>query len=273
MPLMDELIDFVGDRFKEQNLQTQKAFQQVQKTGKLPEGYTSSLLGGMISPTNWKMTDPETKALINTVSDKFPDFFSKVLKAPRDLVSMITDLTKPQGGVAQAGRTLGDFTNVGDKMARMRIAPFASSEAESRIPIVAHEMQHYLNDPKLNVAGPAAQSLAEKIWKVLPEKGRGSLNMRLGQIGQLESGQIPEELKNIHDLIGPEATKGLMQKAAFDEGLAHLTEHTARPGAPQELQDMAKQFGVGVGQATGGAPVPPPQSDITSFMQRILGRQ
>lgn len=202
----------------------------------------------MISPGMWKSTEPEMKALMNVLGDRFPRLFSKVLEAPRDLATLIQ---KPDVKDLAAGLSaVADFRNMGDKLARIRMAPF--NDAEKAVPVLAHEMGHYVHQPLLKAYSPESmEATANKIHNVLPKGGRGSLQGRLGQLEFVRAGGVPQELAPVGAKLGREGLIKALQQISLDEGFAYLTEHSTRRGAPQNLLDLANQFGVSAGPESG----------------------
>jgi len=240
----------------------------VQAGKSIPKGQSGSLLQsalgmapmGMISPANWASTEPEVKALINVLGDKFPNFFKKILGDPRELLT----LTAPSkaADMGPLASSLGEYVPLsGGASGGIKLSPDIFSNIEGTAqPVLAHEMQHYLNAAMPEFKGTAStvsgaidpavgdkyERIASMIHDQLPRGGRGSLSQRLGQSMFLKSGGVPQELEGLVQKAGsPQALLPHLQKAAFDEALAHLTEHTVRQGTPQGLLDLATQMGVG----------------------------
>jgi hypothetical protein len=276
MPLLDDILGFVGEKFRNQNQQVQNAMDQFRKTGHLPPDLISSVaginpIGGVISPQNWKTMAPEAKALTNLVADKAPSFFEKIMSDPRELM---TSIGKVSDVADRPGfKSLASYSGEGGINLNPSVLGMGQ---EKSMPVLAHEMQHYLNEPDMlnmlargKVSPETQESVANKIWKVLPENGRASLDMRLGQINQMKAGSVPSELTDMVNDLGHEDTLKLLRTTALDEGLAHLTEHTMR-GTPG-VNKMAGDLGVGIGNVAPAYRQPQQQSGLLGSIMGMFG--
>lgn len=230
--------------------------------------------------------NPEAKFMMNTVANKFPEFFKKILKSETPLLPNVK--TTP-GYLEAGGPALGvqQTFRPTTRMAQMAGDPNLANqpthallnvildEAKSSHPDTAiHELQHYLNFPRVQATNPEdAATIGTLLSDLLPKgKGQSSLQYRMGQYAEEAPMGVagkPSQLVSQPDLTkvmlehGPNANRPFNQgeggykpgeslldyvsRAMMDEGYAHLSERTLNPGGDKGLMDLTNKLGVGTG--------------------------
>ena len=239
-------------------------------------------------------TQPEAKAALNMIADKFPEFFKRVIESPQELVSNILPKQYMPGALGQVER-INPLVN------RMSIRQDMTADPNKLLEVIMHEMQHHLNVGRVTGTAPEdASTIGSLLHDILPKTQQGSLNKRLGELGQdvgigpagfaqmppeeiaktfgKDWASLSPELKaryTVHGLEPPTRPRAadfqipgtyikdqpwgdFLQQTVMDEGLAHLAEKTAYPPTPetQPLHDLAAKLGVGATQEK------PPLSDM-----------
>lgn len=228
----------------------------------------------MISPRAWKKFSPEIKSMLTDLADKAPGLWEKVLKAPQQLIAQ---LAKP-GDLPQG--VIGQLTRINPEVSEMAILP-----AWRQIDNVAHELTHFINNPRLAKTSPEdAETIGNLLHEVLTSyaQPQGSLYGRKGQLTNLVAGPYESSHglpASIWNRLSPEAKAEMtaatarkvragresnviypvrvgyqkdpmgwgqfLSKSVMDEGLAHLAEAATREGAPEQITKLAEQLGVG----------------------------
>lgn len=259
-----------------------------------PGGGTASHLAG-IMPKAWlpeakgglEVIQPEAKAALNMIADKFPEFFKRVLQSPESLLADVR--TRPQLPGA-----LGQLDRLNPLLNKLSIREDVTAGDPNRLmEVVMHELQHHLNVGRVTGTAPRdASTIGTLLHDILPKTEQGSLNKRLGELGQdvglgpagyskVEPAELAKSLGYDWTALSPERKaqftemglregnpmraasykipgtyiKGqpwgdFLQQTVMDEGLAHLAEKTAYPPTPetQPLHDLAAKLGVGATQ-------------------------
>lgn len=138
----------------------------------------------------WRNMQPEAKALLNVIADKFPDFFGKVLKADTPLLTSIAPAAKmpdAYGTLATYRPSVSLANRVGQPEAANKpinaLMNVRSDQVQS-IDTPVHELQHYLNYPRVQGTDSAdAATIGMLLSEILPQGGRnqGSLLKRMNE--------------------------------------------------------------------------------------------
>jgi hypothetical protein len=239
---MDDILGFTAEKFRNQNQQMNKAFQSVQKTGKLPEGLMGAVTGiapvaGTISPNNWKYMQPEAKAAINMLADKHPNFFQKFLEHPSDLIAHMLPFK-------EMPTALGSVRRVNPYLNQLSIRGGQTSP-EKLMDTVMHELQHTMNPERL-AAMPKedASTIGMLLHSLLKGGGQGdkSLAARLGEFGQkMEAGPI-DPATYFHD-VDPKFWKSLTpeQKAVATTHIPEAIDNAASPAIFNKVFGYTKE--------------------------------
>lgn len=193
MSFLDDILGFTAEKFRNQNEQTQKAFDQVRKTGKLPKGFLSGASGGMgaiagqITPEIWQGMDAGTKGVMRAFFDKFPDVEKAVQAIKTPLVPKVVAREAMPGegilgSVAKKRDMLGDLSDEMHLLKSPRLPGFNPSDET-----LVHELQHHINEPRVAATDPAdAGTIGTLLKDILSEHGAdfGSLDQRTQQLAR-----------------------------------------------------------------------------------------
>lgn len=267
-------------------------------------------LAGIISPSNWKSMQPEMKALMNVLGDKFPAVMQKVLANPREF------MLKHAGDMGM-GAPLGtmDIRTPGHALLSMR------KDQTKNADVLMHELQHGFSHPRVAATDPAdAATIGMLGREILPQQQPGSLVNRMEQYIQSDhpsringplrdlaanDAKIAREAQTYNTQTPPapfaggtgyykpgESSPDFYGRAMMDEFLASLSEHsiprnsglqgkTPWPPGQYDLMDLAKKMGVGTGTPSPGnfvpgvghsAPVPVGTEMNSNYLTSMLNR-
>lgn len=246
MALLDDILGFVDEKFRQQNEQRQKAFETFQKTGKLPAGFVSGAGGGVgpiagqITPAAWKAMDAGSKGILRQFFDKFPDVEKAVQNVTTELRPSVVPKEKmaSEGLLGSVGRMkdmFGDFYDEMKLLKSPRLPGFKPSDET-----IVHEMQHHINDPRVTATSPEdAGTIGLLLKDILGEHGAetGSLDQRIRELTN-RGGVGADPLSN------PANIKQWMQYSP--QVKAQVTEAAAPfKGIPGTLPDPYKGLQVG----------------------------
>lgn len=229
----------------------------------------------------WKNMQPEAKALLNVLGDKFPQFFEKVLGSKTPLMASVLDAAKmPEayGTMATYRPSLALANKLGTpEAANTPINALMNVRADQtgNLGTGVHELQHYLNYPRVaGTNGPDAATIGMLLGELLPQGGRnqGSLMRRAneynavapmgveGPMASMANADFfkPRMAEKFNNVVGQtplhggegyykvgESLPDFTGRAMMDEGLAYLGEHGQTANPQQSLLDLAKSLGVG----------------------------
>ena len=285
-----------------------------QVAGELPIGKMakqgSAVAKSIITPKTWHLMEPEAKAMLNNLADKFPDLFKKIMDSPTKLMANVSESMPGLLGSLATNKTAKSFADklnrpdLLDKPISAYMDVVKSQVKESTVP---HEVQHFLNFPKIQATDPAdAGTIGMLLSDVLSGKSQGSLQQRMQEFRGTRiparppptptvwkgashvsravntAANAPVEGPAAQSLVNAgegyyktgEPRSDFLQRAMMDEGLAHLAEQTIKPQGDKTLMDLALKLGVGTGSKYEGPPTPDKlPDDIMSYIQRVLGGQ
>ena len=283
--LMKDILNFAlnniyqyGQKLGKESESNAQALDRIRAGGKsgLSTAGLQPMLGpnvvGQISPTNWASFSPEAKAILTETFNKFPRLFQRVQKTPSNLhVSVGNEnalANRNASGVMRSVNPYYDEIQLG-KTERMTSQPSKSAvgdainwksipgdEMRPDLETAVHELQHHVNQPRLQQARPEDAADQATIGLLLKDlmynKDISSLQNRADQY-RLALGDKPTWSR---DIVSPHAKDAsgynfrptpwsqFLGGAMADEGLAYLANNSMND---PKLAALAEQLGVNPG--------------------------